>query len=91
MKKLVAVNDRGRRIGQDHPRAVATDRDVDLVFELRDSGLTYQQIADKMELPKATVQHWLTGRRRCQHASRFKRVLTGGAVCVGRSAKPKVA
>lgn len=36
MPRLVKVNDHGRRIGEDHPRAVLTDHEVDLLMELLD-------------------------------------------------------
>jgi transposase len=33
MLKLVKINERGRRIGEDHPRAVLSDHDVGLLWE----------------------------------------------------------
>lgn len=36
MPKLVKVNDHGRRIGEDHPRAILTDHEVELLLELLD-------------------------------------------------------
>lgn len=34
MPRLVAVNERGFRIGEDHPRAVLSDHDVELLHQL---------------------------------------------------------
>ncbi len=34
MTALVKINEEGRRIGQDHPRAVLTDHEVDLLLGL---------------------------------------------------------
>ena len=50
-KDVVAVNERGRRIGESHPRAKLTDHEVDLIRELAEEGLTYEDIARKFELP----------------------------------------
>lgn len=55
MLRLVKINEQGRRIGESHPRAVLTDRDVDLlqglleerealINELLADGLTPMQI-----------------------------------------------
>ncbi|ANQ84836.1 hypothetical protein dqs_1798 [Azoarcus olearius] len=60
------VNEGGRRVGMSHPRAVLTDRDVDLVHELRESGLTLSQIAMRMECSKSCIAHVVAGRRRAQ-------------------------
>ena len=67
--RLVAVNDRRRRIGQDHPRAVLTDHEVDLVHRLREEGLTLTEIALKMEISKGGVWKILNGHRRSQTPS----------------------
>lgn len=48
-KKLVAVNEQGRRIGESHPRAKLTDHEVDLVHELVEEGMSLRQIAQKLE------------------------------------------
>lgn len=36
MNPLVKINERGRRIGESHPRAVLTDHEVGLLLELLD-------------------------------------------------------
>jgi hypothetical protein len=65
------VNDRGHVIGQDHHRAKLTDHDVDLIRELRDEGLTYAEIAEKMDglIGKSMVAHICKGRYRSQTAT----------------------
>lgn len=72
--RLVPVNDRRRRIGQDHPRAVLTDHEVELVFRLREEGLTLAEIAAKMEVSKGGVWKILNGYRRGQVAAGWVRV-----------------
>lgn len=52
---LVPVNSRGRRIGEEHPQARYTDREVDLVREMRDGGMSFRRISRKMDMPLTTV------------------------------------
>lgn len=67
--RMVAVNDRGDRLGEDHPRAKLTNHDIDLMFELRfptdgASPMSYGQIAEKFEVSKGYVSDILSDRRR---------------------------
>lgn len=66
MEKLVALNEQGRVIGENHPRAKLLDAEVDQVLELIDAGFSYRQVAEKMGLSKSGVAHIASGRRRCQ-------------------------
>ncbi len=70
-KRMVALNDRGCRIGETHPRAKLSDEDVELVFALRDEGLTLALIAQKFDVTKGAIWKILTGRRRGQVATRW--------------------
>lgn len=76
MAELVGINEKGRRIGQYHPRAKLTDHEVDLIFELYDEGrgLSMAEIARRFETRRSTINEIIKGRRRAQHPSRFKRV-----------------
>ena len=50
----------GKRAGQAHPRALATDRDVELARQLHEQdGFGYKRIAKIMEAPVRTVRDWL--------------------------------
>lgn len=69
MQKTVAVNERGRRIGEDHHNARYTDGEIEQVLMLRSDGWSYRRIAQKLEMPKSTVRDVCSGRRRCQHAA----------------------
>ena len=67
----IRVNEGGRRIGQSHHRAKLTDGDVDLVLALREQGLSYSQIARKLDhvpggVAKSTVRDICNGRTRAQ-------------------------
>lgn len=72
--RMVAINERGRVVGEDHPRAVLSNHDVDLVFALREEGLSLGQIARAMEVCKSTVQKILEGSRRGQIVAGYRRV-----------------
>lgn len=71
MAKLVALNDRGQRIGETHPQAKYSNGEVAAVLALRDQGLTYSQIAKACEMPKSTVACICSGKRRCQTPDRY--------------------
>ena len=70
----MAVNDQGRRIGEDHHNARYTNGEIEQVLMLRDSGWSYMRIARKLEMPKSTVRDVCCGRRRCQYAAGYKEV-----------------
>lgn len=87
--KHVAVNERGRRVGETHPRAKLTDHEVDLIRELaegelqrnpksgrweRVGAMSYAEIAKKFEVAKDTVESIVLCRRRAHIAIRLKRV-----------------
>lgn len=83
-RKLVAINERGLRIGEDHPRAKLTDHDVSLILALIEDSdtariagkraLTDTEIARKFDISKSTVHYYRTGVLRSQIPSRWKRV-----------------
>lgn len=74
MQKLVAVNERGMRIGEDHPNARYTDAEIDTLWSLRDEGYGYKRIALFMDMPVRTVRDIIKGKRRAYVATRWKRV-----------------
>ena len=71
-KRLVPVNDAGRRIGEDHPRAVLSDREVDLVLELHEGGMGISELARTMEVSKGCIWKILHGYRRGQVPARWR-------------------
>jgi hypothetical protein len=73
-KKTVQVNEAGLRIGEDHPRAKLTNREIELFFQLRAEGYGYGMLAKFFEISKAHAQKICNGRSRCQTATRFKEV-----------------
>jgi len=72
--KTVGVNARGYRIGQWNQFAKFSDRVVEQIRQLRDDGMTYPSIAEKMEMSKWTVADICRHRRRAEIPARFKKV-----------------
>ncbi len=69
--RLLAVNDRGYVIGEQHHRAKLTDHEVDLVLELLDDGMSERLVAEKMEISRRTVRDIKAGRIRAQTPYRY--------------------
>lgn len=76
-KRMKAVNERGALIGEDHPRAVLTDRDVELLLELRAEGWTLRRLAEKFEISFAHAGRVARGDQRGQVPHRWVRALDG--------------
>jgi len=83
-RAVVAVNERGRRIGETHHNALISDA---LVDEMRgrheDDGLGYRKIAREFSVALTTVRKICTYERRAQTAERWKtiRVRKAKALC----------
>jgi len=74
MSKLIGVNEKGLRVGEDHPKAKLTNRDVELIRRLHEEGLSYRTIAEKFEVSKMLVCYICTYRRRVSNAVEFKSI-----------------
>ena len=74
MVKTVGVNERGYRVGQWNQFARFSDRVVEQVRLLRDGGMTYPAIAEKMEMSIHTVGRVCRHERRAEMPTRFKKV-----------------
>ncbi len=72
MKKTVAVNDRGLRIGESHHNARLTDAEVEMIRELHGEGLSYKTLAMKFEVSKSLVAAICRFERRGQMVDRWK-------------------
>jgi IS30 family transposase len=74
MKRLVGVNERGLRVGEDHQHATLTDAECELIRELHDEGWSYRRLAEKFEVGKSTIADIVKHRRRAQHAVQWRRI-----------------
>lgn len=72
MSQQVTTNDLGQRVGQDHYKAVNSDREVEMAKALHEGGMGYGKIALLMEVSKATVAGWIKGRRRHSAITRWR-------------------
>lgn len=73
--RLVGVNERGLRVGEDHPKARLTDSDVELMRHMHEvDGLGYRRLAAMFEVSKNAVRRIVNYQVRCQTAVAFKRV-----------------
>lgn len=76
MVRLVGINERGLRIGEDHQRAKLTDRDIELFWQLREQGLGCKRLAAKLDISHQHAKRLLKGTQRSQRAVNFKKVTT---------------
>jgi hypothetical protein len=79
--RLVGVNERGNRVGEDHPRARLSNADVDAMFEMREPSdgsprSSYAAIARAFGVSKGHVSDILSDRcrRRAAYPVAFRRV-----------------
>ncbi len=79
MKRVVAVNERGLRIGEDHRLAKLTNAEIECLLGLRDQGWSYRRLASAFEISKSAVRMYCKGLRRCQVATAWKTVEVDGA------------
>lgn len=74
MRKTVAVNDAGLRIGEDHPNAKLTDAEVERIRSLHEQGMGYETLAEKFEVSKWAIGRICRYERRAQTPATFKAV-----------------
>lgn len=75
MKRIViALSQKGIRLGEDHQHAKLTNHDVDLIRDLHEQGMTYRVIAEKFECSKSTIAGICQYRRRAETPHRWKTV-----------------
>ena len=74
--RVVAVNENGYRVGEDHQRARITNGEVDAILALHAGGMGYHRIAQKFEISKSQVRNIIKAFRRCQVIARWKVIPT---------------
>ena len=63
-KVLVPIGRHGVAIGEFSASARYTDNEIDLVLQLRESGMSLGEISKTMDMPKSTVHSICQGRQR---------------------------
>jgi len=88
--RIVGIDERGNRVGEDHPRAKLSDHEVELIRELHEGGMSCAEIARKFEVAKSTVSLIVNFKRRATAPMGFRRVrMTDGAArIIGGHVKP---
>lgn len=79
MKKVVAINGRGLRIGEDHQNAKLTNEEVERIRELNRDGMGYGTLAEKFEVSKSAVAAICRYERRADAATMWRWVHVSGA------------
>jgi hypothetical protein len=69
---IIKLSDRGLRIGESHGRAKLTDRDVELLRQLRDQGWSLTHLAEKFDLSRRHVLRICSHRQRATTVARLK-------------------
>jgi Mor family transcriptional regulator len=73
-KRIVAVNEKGLRIGEDHQRAKLTDADVERIRQLHADGMGYKTLARKFDVSPEAIRDIVKFRRRAQCVMGFRSV-----------------
>jgi hypothetical protein len=74
-RRMLAVNEKGYRLGEDHHRAKLSNHEVDLLLQLADEGMSERQLAEKFEISRRAVRRYKAGTLRCQTPAGFRRAL----------------
>lgn len=71
---VVPVSARGQRIGQYHQCAKLTDREVELLLQMRESGLGWRKLSAKFGISCTAVKKICTGITRSQTPTGWRTV-----------------
>jgi antitoxin component HigA of HigAB toxin-antitoxin module len=73
--RMIAVNEHGKRIGEDHQHAKLTNEQVDRIRDLHeDHGLKYSQLAEMYGVSKSMIAGVCQYRRRAQTPFGWKKL-----------------
>jgi hypothetical protein len=73
--RTIAVNAKGRRVGDSHHNAQLTNEEIDTLLNLHFvEGWGYRRLAAKFEVSKSSVRNYCLGRARCQVPSQWRKV-----------------
>lgn len=69
----IPTNAKGYRLGEMHQNADLTDREVELVRQLREQGMKIRELAEKFEISEGYVKKLTSYRARNQTAVAYRR------------------
>ena len=73
-KRMVGVNERGLRVGEDHQRAKLTDHEVEAMRHMHEvEKIGYRRLCKMFEVSKTTVRRICNYEVRCQAIDRFRK------------------
>ena len=73
VRQLVSIDDNGRRVGQDHPKARLTDSQVeDMRARYEAGGIGYKALARLYGVSRSTARSIVTYERRTSWSTRGK-------------------
>lgn len=74
-KRMVAINDKGIRIGEDHPGAKLTNADVERLLRLREeTSWGYKRLAEIFDVSPSQVRRIVQGTHRGQAAMGYRAI-----------------
>lgn len=72
--RMLAVNEAGIRVGEDHQRAKLTNSEVDRLLELHEEhGIGYKMLGAIFAVSRSTARSICRYEKRAQHATDFRR------------------
>lgn len=74
MARLVAINEKGVRLGEDHQNAKLTNEEVERIRKLHQEGLGYKVLATKFEVSKWTIGRICRYERRAETPHAWKTI-----------------
>lgn len=75
MRITLGLNESGRRVGESHQHSKLSDKQVDEIRNLHDSGTWgYRRLARLFKTTRATIQHIVTCRRRAQTVMQWRTI-----------------
>ena len=86
--KVIITNEAGHPVGMGHHNTKLTDHEVDLIHELRETGMSLQQIAVKFNVKKPCIWKILHGYTRCQTVTEVTVVPVDGRRRTAREREP---
>lgn len=69
---LIQIGEYGKPVGESHGRAKLTDHEIDLVRQLKEDGMSANDIAKKMEISKRYVYKLVNFERRASIVVEFR-------------------